>query len=93
MQENQTVLCKDCRHSFRTWYDILFRTSVRYSLRCRKAFKATEEEIDYVTGPKVKAEHYETCGVTRLNSSVCGNEGKLWQPKDPKKMFFYMKRV
>jgi len=87
------VLCKDCKHSFRTWYDILFSSSKRYSLRCRLVWKSAEEEVDYVTGPKVKDEHYETCGVTRLKSGACGNEGKLWQPKDPKKFFTYMKRI
>jgi hypothetical protein len=62
-------------------------------MRCRKAFKETQEEVDLVTGPVRKDEHFETCGVSRLSSGVCGKEGKQWQPKDSKNLFFYMKRV
>ncbi len=90
---SDTVLCKDCKHSFRIWYDIIFGGSKRYTMRCRKAYKQSEEEIDLVVGPKIKKEHYETCGTARIFKDMCGPEGKNWQPKDPKKMFFYMKRV
>lgn len=91
--EEQTVLCKDCKHSFRAWYDILFMAPKRHSMRCNKSFKEAQVEIDLVIGNVPKAEHFETCGVARLSSGTCGKEGKLWQPKDPNKLFFYMKRV
>lgn len=89
---NDKVLCKDCKHSFRTWYDILFMSSKRYSMKCRKSYKPAEDEEDLVLGPKFVPEHYESCGQTRIRSSGCGPEGKWWQPKDPKKLFFYIKR-
>ena len=90
---DNVVLCKDCKHHFRAWYDILFSSSKRHSMRCWKSFKEAEMDDDVVVGPKPKPEHYETCGIARLNSGTCGRDGKLWEPKDPKKFFVYLKRV
>lgn len=88
----EPVLCKDCKHSFRAWYDILFMSSKRYSMRCRKSYIPSTDEQDLVLGPKRVAEHYESCGQVRIQRERCGPEGRWWQPKDPKKLFFYIKR-
>lgn len=90
---SEPVLCKDCVHSFQIWYDRVTFANPRYTLRCRKAYKEQEVEKNLVTEPKPVAAHYETCSVTRLNSSVCKEEGLLWQPKDRRHLFKYIKRV
>ena len=89
----ELVLCKDCKHSFRTWYDILFGASKRYSMKCRLNYKSSEEDLDLVTGPKMVDAKYESCSLTRLNSQPCGESGKLWQPKHQKDIFKYIKHV
>ena len=90
---DNTVLCKDCKHAFRAWYDILFTSSKRHTMRCRKSFKEAHAEVDLVIGSVHRAEHYELCGIARLTSGACGKEGKMWEPSDPKKFFVYLKRV
>jgi hypothetical protein len=89
---SDTLLCTDCKHSFRAWYDVVFLSPKRHSLRCRQSYKPDETEIDLVTGPKRTAAHYETCGMARLNSGTCGKNGKLWQPKNKKDLFKLIKK-
>lgn len=75
------------------WYDVLFMSNPRYTLRCKKLYKDNETEHDVVVGPIIKKEHYESCGIARIGSERCGPEGKWWQPKNKDKFFTYMKRV
>jgi hypothetical protein len=87
------LLCKDCKHSFRRWTDIILGNSERYTMRCRLNYKASEEDLDLVMGPKITEAKYETCGMTRLDSQPCGVAGKLWQPKNKRDLFRYIKKV
>lgn len=90
---SEDYLCKDCEHSFITWQERFSLMSKRYALRCKKSYKAPESDGNLVTGPTIQAAHYERCGITRLSSSVCGKEGKLWEPKNKKKhMFLWLKK-
>ncbi len=86
-------LCKDCKHSFMSWQDRLSLAPKRYALRCRKAYKDVESDGNLVTGPSMTPAHYERCNLTRLPSSVCGKEAKLWEPKNEKKhMLLWLKK-
>jgi hypothetical protein len=90
---SEVVLCKDCKHSFRKWTDFL---GFYAPLRCRKSFTAESIEIDPVDGPTKKKAHYKTCSSERMFSNMheeCGKEGKLWEPKDKKNFFVYLKRI
>lgn len=86
---NDVVLCKDCKHSFRSISEF-FAWGSGVEWRCRKAYKAEETEQDLVVGPKQKPAHFERCSMARgkWNDSTCGKEGKLWEPKNPKKFMF-----
>lgn len=98
-QENEQLLCKDCKHSFQLWYDILFFVDKRYSLRCRKSYKTEMSESNPVTGPKIKSAHYETCSTARMNyvskqyDTNCGEAGRWWQPKNKKDLFKLIKHM
>lgn len=90
---DQIVLCKDCRHSFRKWTDFL---GFYAPLRCRKSYTPESVEIDPVDGPTKKRAHYRTCSSERMFSSMeeaCGKQGKLWEPKNKKNFFIYLKRI
>lgn len=87
-QETPTVLCTECKHSFRTWIDILTGSSIRYSLKCRKDYVDDITEIDPVIGPKTIKGGYSSCGLARVKRESCGVEGRFWEPKDTKKHFF-----
>jgi hypothetical protein len=86
------LLCKDCKHSFRSlssfWY---WGSGAEW--RCRKAFVEETVEQDPVTGPKTVPAHYHRCSSARgdWRSAVCGKDGKLWEPKSKKHFFLAIK--
>jgi hypothetical protein len=84
------VLCKDCKHSFRSWPDILLGYRSAYAYKCRKNFEPDSTEINPVVGVVSTTGRYQTCSYSRLNSQVCKVIGVLWEPKDTKKHFFTM---
>lgn len=83
-----TVLCKDCKHSFRPLSKFLVFGFGKYSLDCRKNFVAEHIVDDPVSGPIKKKAYYEGCSITRIQERNCGESGKWWEPKDQKKHFF-----
>lgn len=83
-----TVLCTDCKHSFRHWSDVIMNYKNEYSYMCRKNFTPDNTEISLVVGPKSLKGKYERCSYTRLSSQPCKEAGVLWEPKDTKKHFF-----
>jgi hypothetical protein len=87
MGPNTDLLCKDCKHGFQLWYDRLFMTAKRHSLRCKMNYKSSESDENLVVGPKIISAHYQLCSISRFRSGPCGPEGKLWHPKNEKKMF------
>ena len=89
---SEQVLCKDCRHSFTPWIN-WFLAPGKYRSNCRKSYKPAHEEFNPVTGMTPVAAKYDGCSAFRIRSVDCGPEGKLWEPKDPKKFFVYLKRV
>lgn len=86
-QSPPVVLCKDCKHSFRTISDIIF-SSGAYSYKCRQNYSSDKVELNLVIGDDKRSGRYETCSYSRLNSQPCGEIGRLWQAKDPKKFMF-----
>lgn len=89
-QSPPVVLCKDCKHSFRSLVDVLMGYKSPYAYKCRKNFTPDDTEVSLVVGPVSKKGKYETCSYTRLNSQPCKEIGQLWEPKDPKKHLFTM---
>jgi hypothetical protein len=79
------LLCKNCKHSFRSLSSILIWGS-GVEWKCRKALVAETTEHDPVTGPKKIAEHYQRCSTARgdWKSAVCGVQARLWEPKNKK---------
>lgn len=82
------LLCKNCKHSFRTLASLpIWGSGVEW--RCRKAWVEETVEEDLVRGPQKIPAHYARCTTARgsWRDAVCGAEGRLWTPKS-KKFFF-----
>lgn len=86
------VLCKDCKHAFRPWWFFL-DAGAAFTWKCRMAFLNEQIEHNPVIGKIVHPPTYESCNLSRFRGTACGPEGKLWEPKDPKKFFTYLKRI
>jgi hypothetical protein len=86
---NETLLCKDCKHSFRQWSDWWLPSSV--TMRCRLKYVEARTTVDPVTGPKHEEAYYERCSISRMTWSSkpenCGEHGQYWQPKNKKGLF------
>jgi len=94
----EQVLCKDCKHSFRTFANWIAHGSNKHAYTCRKAFTPEHVVQDPVLGEIKIASRYETCGLARIGNSAsrdqyCGEIGKFWQPKDRKNLFKYIKHI
>jgi hypothetical protein len=91
---SDTVLCKDCKHSFTPWHAWLQPS--KYALHCRKTLVATHTNIDPVIGEVEVKSHYQTCQTNRLRSfkdETCGPDGRNWEPKRRQDLFKYIKHV
>lgn len=92
------LLCKDCKHSFRTINSWLTLGSSHYAYSCRKNHVPAHQVSDPVIGMKKIPEKYEGCSISRMsrltkdiNENHCGPEGKLWEPKHKKFLFLAVK--
>ncbi len=85
------LLCKDCKHSFRTLANWLAHGSASFAYSCRKSYKPEHIEVDPVIGDRKVPAKYESCGIARIGrpdrDDRCGESGKWWEPKS-KKFFF-----
>lgn len=86
------LLCKDCKHSFRPLKSFWYWGSGAEWL-CRKAYKEAHIEPDPVRGPKQVPGEYQRCMTARgsWSTAVCGEEGRLWEPKSKKFLFLQIK--
>jgi len=91
-----TVLCKDCKHSFRK-VDILsllfWSSGIDY--KCRKAF-TEKSDTDLVMGGTTISTEYKRCSEFRLDAPLlnyCGPAGTFWQPKHKKDLFKFIKHI
>lgn len=86
---NETLLCKDCKHSLREWSDWWLPSSI--ALRCRLQYVEAKTTVDPVTGPKHEEAYYQRCSIARQTWSSkpdnCGEAGKNWQPRHKKGLF------
>jgi hypothetical protein len=93
----EQVLCKDCKHSFRTFSNWMAHGSHRHAYTCRKAFTPEHFEQDPVLGSVKVESRYETCGLARIGrpdrDDRCGEIGKWWEPKDKKNLFKYIRHL
>jgi hypothetical protein len=91
------VICKDCKHSFRTFSNWMAHGSASFAYSCRKAYNPEHDKPDPVIGStKVKAK-YESCGVARIGhpnrEDRCGEAGRFWEPKNKRDLFKFIKHV
>jgi hypothetical protein len=86
--QEPVVLCKDCKHSFRSFPDILLGYKNPYAYKCRKNFTPDSVDVSLVVGARSSEGKFENCSYTRLNSQPCKEAGLLWEPRDAKKHFF-----
>ena len=93
----EQVLCKDCKHSFRTFANWMAHGSNRHAYTCRKAFTPEHIEQDPVLGSVKVVSRYAACGLARIGhpdrDDRCGEIGKWWAPKDKKNLFKYIKHL
>jgi len=90
------LLCKDCKHSFRTITSIITHGfNSEFAYQCRKSFKETHIEPNPVVGSKKVLAKYDSCGVTRIGrpdrDDRCGELGKWWEPRSKKFLFLQIK--
>lgn len=91
MSDSNLVLCRDCKHRFKTLLDTLMFVG---SDRCKLAYNPPTVEIDPVVGEKKIPGSYDLCVIQRMyGSKGCGRSGKNWQPRDKKQLFVYLKRI
>ena len=88
----EQVRCLDCKHRKVTLADF-FTTSKRYRGVCLKTWVPEKREFDPVTGEKITKAHYNNPTFARGYDTLCGKEGKLWEPKDKKDLFKFIKHV
>ena len=85
----ETLLCKDCKHSFRQWNDWWLPPSI--ALRCRLRHVEAKTTVDPVTGPKHEDAYWERCSVSRQSWASkpenCGDKALYWQPKHKTGLF------
>ncbi len=89
-----TVLCKDCKHSFRNFSNVLYWGSgIEY--KCRKSF-TEKSNTDLVIGGTTLSIEYKRCSEFRLDAPLlnyCGPAGTFWQPKHKKDLFKFIKHL
>jgi hypothetical protein len=63
------------------------------SYYCRLAVEEQHREFSPVTGPKVVAKTNKSCYAARLNTGMCGPDGKMWEPNRKELMFEYIRHI
>lgn len=87
---SEQVLCTTCTHSYRPLINRIIFLDI---YQCRLPGNRKPDEYNPVTGKMIKGD-YISCGISRLNSGVCGPEGRHWQPRNLKRdLFVYLKRI
>ena len=80
--ENPT--CKTCTHCRANW----FERTLNLNPVLWECDQMTEEgSVNLVTG-KRRPDKFKSCSEMRV--LYCGQEGKLWSPRDDRKYLFYM---
>jgi hypothetical protein len=88
---NQTLLCKDCKHSTMHLSDKIFTLGGRIGVvdsnyKCTKFPKEATVVDNMVTGPQKVKGSLPYCEIARRHGG-CGMHGKYWQPKHKKDLF------
>ena len=88
----EQVRCLDCKHRKVTLVDYLV-ASERVRGICTQTWVPESREFDPVLGEKIIKGHFENPMFARTSNRPCGREGKLWEPKDKKDLFKFIKHV
>ena len=88
----EKVRCLDCKHRKVTLADF-FAAAKRFRGICTKTWVPEKREFDPVVGEKITKGHFENPSFARIGGTPCGREGKLWEPKDKKDLFKFIKHV
>ena len=85
----EEVTCQDCVHNRASWLSRTFKTNT-WSWKCSLTYN--EPKYNPVDG-STSAGYYDSCGVARIKSGVCGPDAKEWKPRSKKNLFIYLKRI
>ena len=80
------VTCTDCKHNRASWISRQFNSSVYWNCNSVPPTPARYDPSDGTTRPA----YYTSCHAMRSYRSECGPEGKLWEPRNPKKRTFFL---
>lgn len=83
---NRELLCKDCKHSYRSWTNKLLFIDI---YQCHLPGNRRPDEYDPVTG-KIKTGDYFSCSISRMNSDICGPQAIQWVPRNVKRDLFLL---
>lgn len=86
MEYNRELLCKDCQHSYRSWPNRLLGVKI---YQCRLPGNKRPDEYDPVTGKTTPGDYF-SCGISRLNSGVCGPQAIHWIPRNSRRDLFLL---
>jgi hypothetical protein len=79
------VTCTDCKHNRASWISRRLNSSVFWECNGVPPTPARYDPSDGTTRPA----YYTSCHAMR-SYSQCGPEGKLWEPRNPKKRTFFL---
>ena len=88
----EKVRCLDCKHRKVTLAD-WFVAGPRYRGACLKTWIPEKREFDPVLGERFTKGRFESPQFSRGYDAPCGKEGKLWEPKNKKDLFKFIKHV
>lgn len=86
------LLCKECKHSFRTFKMWMALGSSEYAYTCRLSYKPAHTVNNPVVGNINVAAKYDSCGISRIKGQPCGQEGAQWEPKYKQGLFKLIKK-
>ena len=88
---SEKVLCKDCKHMKTSWFSRMIDN--HHWFTCEHPNSLYQPKEDLVVGKTEKA-YFQSCN--RMRSALgdeCGPSGKLWEPRNKKDLFKYIKHV
>lgn len=89
---SEQVRCLDCKHrevKMHEWISL----SAKYRGVCLKSWHPETRVFDPVLGEEVIKGHYDSPGIARLRTEICGPAGIAWEPKHKKDLFKFIKHV
>ena len=84
------VTCKNCKYNISSWAVRQFSNSCWW--RCGHTDNYEPEKYNPVDGKK-SGGYFNSCGIARGVSNICGKEGRHWTPRNRRDLFIFLKRI